>query len=207
VRASRSTWAGIDVGAGKGFDVAVIDEDGLVAGPVRLSEIPEVIRWLREQLPRVVAVDSPRSAAPDGALSRRCERDLVRARVCGIRYTPNDAALKRNKPYYAWIANGFDLYGALLASGESMGWKVIECFATATWSRLAGPKGRRSRATWSRAALDGLGLHGLPGRMSQDARDAIGAAVTAYLHDKNETEPFGDIIVPLDPRRRGSFSP
>jgi len=33
--------------------------------------------------------------------------------------------------------------------------------------------------------------------MNQDARHAIGAAVTARRYDENETERFGEIVVPL----------
>jgi hypothetical protein len=33
--------------------------------------------------------------------------------------------------------------------------------------------------------------------MNQDARDAIGAAVTARLYDDQHTEAFGEIAVPL----------
>jgi hypothetical protein len=32
--------------------------------------------------------------------------------------------------------------------------------------------------------------------MSQDARDAIGAALTARLHAQGRTDRFGDIVVP-----------
>lgn len=204
---TESPWAGVDVGAKKGFDVAVMDERGLIAGPTRLLHVPEVVQWLRGQRPRVVAVDSPRSAAPDGELSRRGERDLVRAGVCGIRYTPNETALGQNETYYAWIAHGFDLYAALLAAKRCTSWEVIECFPTATWSRLGGRKGSRSRARWSHAVLHALRLQGLPSRMNQDARDAIGAALTARLHDEGETEAFGEIIVPLPARGRSHRSP
>ncbi len=112
-----------------------------------------------------IAVDQAMAAAAaNGELSRRGERDLVRAGVCGIRYTPNEAALGANRTYYAWIAHGFDLYAALLAAKRSADWEVIECFPTATWSRLGGRKGSRSRARWSRVVLEGLQLHGLPSR-------------------------------------------
>jgi predicted nuclease with RNAse H fold len=185
------------VGAKKGFDVAVIDGHGLVAGPRRITEVSEVAQWLSEQRPRIVAVDSPRSPAPEGQLSREEERNLVRAGVCGIRYTPNEAALEANRTYYAWIRNGFKLYEALGDAKPSVGWTPIECFPTATWSRLGGRKARRSRARWSRQVLDGLGLKGLPRRMNQDARDAIGAAITARLYHRGETESFGEIVVPL----------
>jgi len=193
-------WAGVDVGARKGFDLAVIDGQRIVAGPERLRAISEVVRWLEAQRPRVVAVDAPRSSAPDGELSRPAERDLVRAGVCGIRYTPNLAVLTGTRSYYAWIRNGLELYAALAADGRSPGWQVIECFPTATWSRLGGRKGDRSRPRWSQRILDELGLDGVPARMNQDARDAIGAAVTARLYEERRTEAFGEIIVPL-PRR------
>jgi predicted nuclease with RNAse H fold len=121
----------------------------------------------------------------------------VRAGVCGIRYTPNRAALKANENYYAWIVNGLRLYEALERGAEEAGWEVIECFPTATWSRLGGRKGRtRSRAQWSHETLERVGLLGLPPRMNQDARDAIGAAVTARLYHRGETVAFGEIVVP-----------
>jgi predicted nuclease with RNAse H fold len=194
---AEERWAGVDVGAGKGFDVAVIDRRGLAAGPERIGRVPEAVRWLLERRPRVVAVDSPCSPAPDGDLSRQAERELVRARVCGIRYTPDEAALCRNKAYYAWIAHGFELYAALHVERPVARWDVIECFPTATWTRLGGSKGSRSRARWSRDVLERLELQGLPGRTNQDARDAIGAALTARLHYDGETEAFGEIVVPL----------
>jgi predicted nuclease with RNAse H fold len=190
-------WAGVDVGARKGFDAAVIGEHGLVAGPQRIRERESVLRWLRQQRPRVVAVDSPRVAASEGELSRGCERELVRAAVCGIRYTPSDAALRANEAYYGWILHGFRLYEALEEAAEEMPWEIIECFPTATWSRLGGRKGKdRSRAQWSREILASLGLSGLPQRISQDGRDAIGAALTARLYDAGQTESFGEIVVP-----------
>jgi predicted nuclease with RNAse H fold len=191
------SWAGVDVGAGKGFDAAVIDEDRVLAGPQRLTAIPAIVSWLREHRPCVVAVDSPRSAAPRGQRSRRDERELVRAGVCGIRYTPDAAALAANERYYAWIANGFELYAALLAAEREARWRVIECFPTATWSRLGGPRGTRSRARWSGEVLGGLGLAGVPGRINQDSRDAIGAAVTARLYGESRTQAFGEIMVPI----------
>lgn len=121
----------------------------------------------------------------------------MRAGVCGIRYTPNQGALDANQSYYAWISNGFRLYAALDTAASGAGWEVIECFPTATWSRLGGAKGRsRSRAQWSREVLEGLGLVGLPPRMNQDSRDAIGAALTARLYDGGQTDAFGDIVVP-----------
>lgn len=184
-------FAGVDVGAAKGFDVTAIDRHGVVARPERLATVDAVMVWLRAQAPRLVSVDSPRRAAPDGARSRRDERALARA-VCGIRYTPDAEALDANRGYYAWIRHGFALYAAL----ERARVPAIECFPTASWTRLGGPRGRRPRAAWSRGVLARQGLAGVPARTNQDARDAIGAALTARLHDAGATECFGEIVVP-----------
>jgi predicted nuclease with RNAse H fold len=186
-------WAGVDVGGRrKGFDVAVVDTRRLVAGPARLPDAAGVVAFLADQRPRVVAVDGPRTAAADGAASRGCERSLARS-VCGIRYTPSHAVLDRGDPYHEWIRNGLELYAAL----EGGPWRVIECFPTASWTRLAGGRNGRSRARWTREALLGLRVAGVPARTSQDARDAIAAAVTARRFDQGSTESFGEIVVPI----------
>jgi predicted nuclease with RNAse H fold len=186
-------WAGIDVGGRrKGFHAAVVDAEHVAAGPVRLPNVASVERFLREWKPSVVAVDSPRCTAPDGARSRECERLLAR-QVCGIRYTPSRATLDDGDPYYEWIRHGLELYEAL-AGGP---WRVVECFPTASWTRWSGPRGSRSRAAWSTGALGALGLAGVPRRTSQDARDAIAAALTARCLDQDATASFGEIVVPL----------
>jgi predicted nuclease with RNAse H fold len=185
------TWAGIDVGAAKGFDAVALDCRGLVAGPVRLKTSEAVLDWLRTVRPCGVAVDAPRQAAPPGERLRLGERELRRA-VCGIRWTPDRRALEARPGYYGWILHGLCLYDELARHGFA----AVECFPTAAWTRWAGPRGRRSRAAWSRAALAQLRLEGIPARTSQDARDAIAAALTARLHDEGRTECFGTIVVP-----------
>ena len=192
-----SGWAGVDVGGPrKGFDVAVIDRRGLVALE-RVGSAREVARRLAGFAPRVVAVDSPRRAAPDGERSRACEREVAR-RVCGIRYTPDERALHSHPgSYYDWILNGRDLYAELAA------FDVVECFPTATWTQLAGPRGRRSRAAWSCDALAGLAIAGVPERLGQDARDAVGAALTARLFDEGGCELVGGEIAVPAPRAPG----
>jgi predicted nuclease with RNAse H fold len=182
-------WAGVDVGGRrKGFHTAVVDAGGLVAGPIRVAAVEEVEGWLRRFRPKVVAVDSPRSPAPDGSRSRECERDLRRA-VCGIRYTPSEALLADN-PYYAWILNGLELYAVLTRTGST----VIECFPTASFTRWAGVRGRETRARWSRSSLEAFGFPLVP--HGQDGRDALAAALTAQCFDEGSFEAFGDIVVP-----------
>jgi predicted nuclease with RNAse H fold len=191
---SAGPWAGIDVGGRrKGFDVAVVDAEGLVAIAPRCPSADAVLRVLDEHRPILVGVDSPCSAAPDGAALRECEREL-RDAVCGIRWTPDRTVLNGGNPYYEWIRHGLQLYRALGAAG----WRWIEVFPTASWTRWVGER-RTSRAAWTRDALPRLGLMNLPARTNQDVRDAIAAAVTARQHGRGETEAFGPIVVPSVP--------
>jgi predicted nuclease with RNAse H fold len=183
--------AGVDVGGpGKGFHVAVIAGRRVVVGPVRLPAVREVVAFLRPYRPRLVAVDAPRVPAPDGSRSRPCERLLAR-QVCPLRFTPDRRALAKN-PTYGWVRNGLALFRAL----ERAGLEVVECYPTAAFTRWAGHRGRRSRAAWSEAALRRLGVAGAPGRLGQDGRDALAAALTAAWHAAGRTEQFGEIVVP-----------
>lgn len=193
-RKAKGPWAGVDVGArNKGFHVAILDQHGYVCGPQRFATGRDVIAWLAAHDPSLVAVDSPRRPAPAGNKSRPEEKQIARE-VCGIRYTPDRKSLEGGSDYYAWILNGFSLYRSLRqARGAG---RPIECFPTATWTRLGGPRGGKPRGTWSAGILAGLGLKGLRSRMNQDERDAVAAAYTAYLADEGMCEEFGDLIVP-----------
>ena len=185
VRVLAKLYAGVDVGGPrKGFHAAVIDERAVVAGPTHLPDVEAAVRWLVDHAPVMVAVDSPITLGP-----RDCERALARD-VCHLYYTP--AAL--GGPFYDWMRNGFALYAALRESGLA----AIECFPTATWTILAGPRGDRPRRTWSSESLATLGLAGIPARLDQDGRDAICAAYTARVHARGRADPrFMPIAVPL----------
>jgi predicted nuclease with RNAse H fold len=184
-------WIGVDVGGHrKGFDVAVIDESRLLALENGLK-CQDVLDLVRANQPMVVAIDGPRSCAPDGQTARAEERQLAR-KICGIRWTP-DAQQVRASPYYAWILEGLELFDAL--AGHSV--DVIEVFPTASWTRWHGKRGSRTRATWTRDGLAAIGLDGVPSRTNQDQRDAIAAAVTARQYTLEEAEEIGEIVVPL----------
>ena len=168
-----------------------MDERRLVEWRRRQS-VDDVVELVAAAQPRVVAIDSPRSCAPAGATHRPDEAQLRRGVGCGIRWTPPRERLDGN-PYYGWIVEGLRLYAAL----GGMPVQTIECFPTASWTRWHGPRKGRRRSEWSRAALAGLGLEGVPRVTSQDLRDAIAAAVTARAYTHGDYEHFGDIVVPL----------
>jgi predicted nuclease with RNAse H fold len=183
-------WLGVDVGGPrKGFDSALVDDGRVVALRSRLT-CDDVVALVEDARAAVVGVDSPRVCAPDGALSRECERRLARA-VCGIRFTPDRAHVQASG-FYAWIVHGLRLYDALAPLDVT----VIEVFPTASWTRWLGRRGRRSRSAWTREGLAALGVAGVPVRTNQDQRDAIAAAVTAREYSHGRTEAFGEIIVP-----------
>jgi predicted nuclease with RNAse H fold len=183
-------WMGVDVGAErKGFDVARIDERALLELRGGLS-VASVVELAMAWSPGLVAVDGPRTCAPDGHTARHDERELARA-VCGIRWTPDHAQVQVGD-YYAWVRHGLELFGALASRGIA----AIEVFPTASWTRWCGPRGALSRARWSDAGLAALGVERVPPRTNQDQRDAIAAAVTARQHTQGLTERFGEIVVP-----------
>jgi predicted nuclease with RNAse H fold len=186
-------WLGVDVGGKrKGFDVAVVDDRRLLTLAARLDR-HAVIALVQRDTPMVVAIDGPRSCAPDGHTARAGERLLNRS-VCGIRWTPDARTVQENE-YYAWVREGLALFEAL----EELGVDAIEVFPTASWTRWSGSRGAASRARWSTSGLASLGLQGLPGRTNQDQRDAIAAAVTARQYTMKMTEQFGEIVVPASP--------
>jgi predicted nuclease with RNAse H fold len=190
---SSPRWAGVDVGdRRKGFHVAAVDATGRSFAPVNLRTPAHVCDWLRDLGPEVIGLDSPLATAPVGHSAREGELRLRRT-VCGIRWTPAADKLAGN-PYYAWILHGLEL--AKLLRGVRR-WHVIEVFPTASWTRWSGPR-RGSRARWSQAALDSLGLSGLPASLGQDGRDAIAAAVTARQWSAGGTESFDGIVVPVE---------
>jgi predicted nuclease with RNAse H fold len=182
----------VDVGGKrKRFDVAVIDEERLVALRDHV-DVAGVLDLVVVYEPRLVAIDSPRCFAAEGQTSRDGERRLAR-NVCGIRWTPDEQHAQG--AYYEWIHEGLALYEALAAA---RGIDFIEVFPTASWTRWLGPRGSQTRGNWTRTGLSDLGLSGLPGRTNQDQRDAIVAAVTGREHTRGHTDAYGEIIIPRD---------
>jgi len=183
-------WIGVDVGGKrKGFDAAIIDDRGVLELKDHLT-CKQVVDLAMTNPPAIVAIDSPRSCAPEGKTARVSELQLARS-ICGIRWTPDQRRV-HTSTYYAWVLEGLALFGALAARGVD----VIEVFPTASWTRWHGKRGARTRAAWSRQGLTALGLDGIPARTNQDQRDAIAAAVTARQHTLARTETIGEIVVP-----------
>jgi predicted nuclease with RNAse H fold len=215
-RPSRSSVIGIDVGGSrKGFDVAVLRDHRthLEFDPLRRGQRKtDVVLLVQHERPDVVAIDSPISPALAGTRSRTCEKLLARD-ICGIRFTPDTQGLAAAPIYYEWIHLGLDLYDGLTAQlgprshDPAFADQLIEVFPTASWTRLDAPR-QGTRAQWTRRILkhrlqENIGIKGVPKRHSQDARDAICAAYTAWLYKTGVADlSFWPIVVP--PLRAGA---
>jgi predicted nuclease with RNAse H fold len=192
------TVVGVDVGGRrKGFHACAMRGDEIVAGPEQLADVASAVTWVAALGPAAVALDSPKTCAPDGESSRGDERELARE-VCGIRWTPERSRLAGN-PYYEWVEHGLELYDALAAAGIDRE-RLVEVFPTAAWTIWSGLRAGRPRGEWSANALADLDLDGVPSRhLTQDDRDAIAAALVARLHTEGRTKAYGEIIVPAGP--------
>lgn len=191
-----SLCVGIDVGGPrKGLHLAAVNCSG-VRGLEGNISVERAAQLVAELAPEVVGIDSPLTAAPVGESSRADEREFARAGICGIRYTPDEATIRRphRSDYYGWIVHGWELRDALAQAFEGF---VVEVFPTAAWTQWVGPRGERTRARWTREALARLDLAGVPPHTNQDERDAIAAALTARQHAAEETIGFGEIVVPV----------
>jgi len=189
-----ATVAGVDVGGPrKGFHYAVLTGRRLVVSD-QVSRPDEVAEAIGHRAPTVVAVDSPRVLAPDGQAGRPCEYRFLTEGVCGLRLTPDRATMEArgHENHLSWILQGLDLYGRL----HDGPWETIECFPTASWTVWGEARGAVSRARWSAAVLEGFELTVLPKRMNQDARDALGAALTALAYARATHRSFGDLVIP-----------
>lgn len=181
--------------------MALVAASGLRGTVQRARSVDEAVALLAAAAPALVAVDCPCTPAADGELSRPDERAVARA-VCGIRYTPDAATVHGPRPkgddFYGWIKHGLALYAALEAAGLA----TVECFPTASWTRWGGPRASRGRGAWSGQVLASLAVPGVPGRLNQDERDAVGAALTARAVVLGDAELIGRIAVP-HPALRG----
>ncbi len=186
-------FAGVDVGGPrKGFDVAILEGSVVVDLRSRQGR-DEVAQLLAAAGPRVVGIDSPCACSPAGEKSRPGERRLARE-ICPIFYTPDEETVRSGNPFYGWVVEGLELYAAVQEALPVA--RCVEVFPSAAWTVWAGPRDGRPKAEWSRQGLEAAGVGGLPGRMSQDARDAVGAALVARADWHGECTDYGGIRVP-----------
>jgi methylated-DNA-protein-cysteine methyltransferase-like protein len=211
-------YAGIDVSASRGFDIALLDDDRrvvLLAKARDLDAAGVIVRGLPPET--VVAVDAPpapsRGLAGAGKAYRIAEQELHRA---GVSLYPVPASTDAAP---AWMRAGFELYEILskagfppFLEGKARRGVSIEVYPHLTYRVLAGEgRGGASKLEWSRAALRRK-VAGTTRASTQDALDAIAAAYTAWTFANDRWVGYGDpregvIVAPRadgaeDPARR-----
>src|SRR5712692_4613085 len=103
---------GIDVSLVRGHDVVVLTESGRVSyGPLKV-ESDDISATLKDANPDVVAIDSPPQWGTSGK-SRLIETQLRKLGI-NIYSCPENP---RNRPFYAWMEEGFKVFEAARAVG------------------------------------------------------------------------------------------
>jgi predicted nuclease with RNAse H fold len=202
-----ATYLGVDPTSSEArpSGYAVLDEQArlLAVGLVATDE--EILSLALSWRPRLVALDAPLSwpLELDGK-GRQCELLLAREGIGTFRTTGRTiirALIERAIPLAATI--------------RSQGFEVIEIYPYGSKVRLFGrpiprkttPEGR----AWLRQRLEALvpGLADHRGPLSHDELDAVVAAYTALLRDRDLAEEVGDaaegrICLPVGPGLIGS---
>ncbi len=211
-------YAGIDVSATRGFDVAVLDDDRRVALLAKARDLDAaglIIRGLPPET--VVAVDAPpapsRGFAGAGKGYWVAEQELHRL---GVSLYPVPSSSEASP---AWMRAGFALYEVLekagfppFLEGAARRGVSIEVYPHLTYRVLTGDaRGRVPKLEWSRAALRRK-VAGLTRDATQDALDAIAAAYTAWTFANDRWVGFGDpregvIVAPRSDARDEAVPP
>jgi alkylated DNA nucleotide flippase Atl1/predicted nuclease with RNAse H fold len=211
-------YAGIDVSATRGFDVAVLDDDRRVALLAKARDLDAaglIIRGLPPET--VVAVDAPpapsRGFAGAGKGYRVAEQELHRV---GVSLYPVPSSTEASP---AWMRAGFALYEVLekagfppFLEGAARRGVSIEVYPHLTYRVLTGDaRGRVPKLEWSRAALRRK-VAGLTRDATQDALDAIAAAYTAWTFANDRWVGYGDpregvIVAPRSDARDEAVPP
>lgn len=154
---------GIDVGVGKGLDIALLDERRraiLVRSRVPVAALGALID---ETAPVALAIDAPPAWAPTGK-SRMTERLLAERNIHAFN-TPS-AAHGRDNRFYGWMKVGFEVFAVAEAhgypryrAGDPRG-TAMEVFPHASATVLAGvlPPPRASKRSWRARVLRANGV-------------------------------------------------
>ncbi len=176
---------GIDVGAGKGLDLVLIDERRVPLRVISRVGIESLGHLLEEMKPDVVAIDAPPAWSPTGR-SRLTERLLAELNLHAFN-TPS-AEHGRDNRFYAWMESGFEAFRVAAAHGYERyragdpRKKTLEVFPHASAAVLAGalpPKGVGKKA-WRERILRAQGVE-TAGLTTADRVDAALCALTG-LH-------------------------
>jgi predicted nuclease with RNAse H fold len=147
----------------------------------------EIIEGVTHNKPKIIAIDAPFHIPKEGML-RKADREMMKA---GYRVFPSRLPGMQKLTLRAMKLN------KIIAKA---GYKTIEVHPTSTRKALSMPT-----KDWEKiqTTLLHIGLEGdvTVRTLTSHEIDAVTAALTAYLHSKNQTEALGDeeegcIIIP-----------
>ena len=197
---------GIDVGASrKGLDVVVLDDSRVPIETHRRVPVDRLGALIAEAAPDVVAIDCP-PAWGFGTGTRRTEREL---RAFGIQSFGTPTEDRGQGPFYDWIREGIQAFGAAGAAGYRrygsgpVRRTAIEVFPHASAVVLAGclPPANGSKRAFREGVLRAQGVR-VDGLRSPDQVDAALAALTGLLALNGRRTYLGDpregvIVLPV----------
>ena len=204
-RRSGRVVLGVDVSASHGLDVVLLGTD---LRPTRIAnvQVDALERFIADNAPEVVAIDSPPAWAKAGR-SRAAERHLARLGVSAYAVPSNGL----QTPFHAWMRVGFEAFLAAeragyprYVSGPVIG-TALEVFPFVSAVAFAGYRPKlgspRARAEWRRAVLGQAGVD-VSVLRTTDQVDAALAALTALRTLEGDRVAVGDpdegvIVLPV----------
>ena len=138
----------------------------------------EILAFIQERRPKLIAIDAPLSFPAGGENLRRCDRELVKM---GVRPLPPGLG-----PMRMLTERGIRLRRVL----EGLGYKVIEVFPTGAQKVLGLPSKRDLKAL--RLGLISLGIKGIPEDVDVHLLDAVTCALVGASYLKGEFVKVGD---------------
>jgi len=150
-----------------------------VAARAKLDD--EILAFIQELKPRLVAIDAPLSFPPAGRSMRRCDEKLKRL---GLKPLPPTLG-----PMKMLTTRAVRLKKIL----ESLGYEVIEVFPTGARPFLNFPS-KKEGAKRLRESLLKLGVRGLPEEVDEHILDAVICAFIGLLYLKGEYVELGDAV-------------
>ena len=202
-----SGYAVLDAGA-QLLDVGLVATDDEIAALVERSGAATVAIDAPLGLPAgLCCLEASCACAPSKPPGIRASELAVRGRGYGLYHTTKRSIIR------TMVYRGI----ALRRAFEARGLRVLEVYPYATKAALFGrrmpKKTTREGVRWLRERLAARvgGLDASDGSLTHDELDAVVAAYTALLLDRDEAEPLGDpsegaIIVPMAGRSRGWVS-
>jgi predicted nuclease with RNAse H fold len=162
-----------------------------------VKEDEEIIKYVGESCPEVVAIDAPLSLPKNNQALRECERKLMKI---GIRIFP---------PTFSGMRLLTERAIKLRERLEALGYRVIEVYPGGAQDFLGIPR-KNMGLSLLREGLLKIGVKGLRGNETGDELDAVTCSFIGVLFLRRTYVEVGDthegvIIMPVAPNRLDAY--